>query len=367
MHAEPTERNGAGSPGCLVVPAALLVLLAVVLLRPLLGDDRGAAPPATTATAPPASTAKPSGRRPGVVNIESEQALRGTRSAGTGIVVTPSGLVLTNNHVIQGATSLTGTDTDNRRTYRARVLGYDKNGDLAVLQLEGASRLKPAVFGDAARVRIGDPVTAVGNAGGRGGTPSVVTGRVTALEQVVTARDANDGGVERLTGLIETDAPLRPGNSGGPLLNSAGEVIGVNTAASADYRMDSGDARQGAPRGYAIPSGHALAVARQIERGEASATVHIGPTPLLGVRVRAGGGSGALVEEVVPGAPAEAAGVPKGAMIVALGGRPVDSPDKLTELLLAHRPGDTVRLEWTGPGDGTRRAADVRLAEGPPQ
>ncbi|MGI5163477.1 S1C family serine protease [Spirillospora sp. CA-253888] len=356
--------RGSNSPGCLVVAAALAILAAVVLGRPLLEDAPETAEPVATEPPVARNTAKPSGRRPGVVNIESEQGLNGTLSAGTGIVFTPGGLVLTNNHVIQGSTAITGTDTDNRRSYRATVVGYDKTGDLAVIRLEKASGLKTAVFGDSSRVRPGDPVTAVGNAGGKGGTPSVVTGAVTALDQVVTARDQSDGTTERLTGLIETSTPIRPGDSGGPLLNTGGQVIGINTAASGDYKMET----RGARRGYAIPSSRALAVARQIERGESSPTVHIGRTALLGVRVRsAGSTTGALVAEVVPGAPAAGTGIRRGSVIVALGGALVDSPEKLTELMLAHHPGDVVRLEWIEPHNGPRRAAEVTLTEGPPQ
>ncbi|WP_067491294.1 S1C family serine protease [Actinomadura hibisca] len=356
--------RGSNSPGCLLVAAALAVLVAVVLGRPLLAGDPDPVEPIATEAPVARNTAKPSGRRPGVVNIESEQGLSGTLSAGTGIVFTADGLVLTNNHVIQGSTAVTGTDPDRRRSYRATVLGYDKTGDLAVIRLERASGLKTAVFGDSSRVRPGDPVTAVGNAGGKGGTPAVVTGAVTALDQTVTARDQSDGTTERLTGLIETSTPIKPGDSGGPLLNTGGQVIGINTAASGDYKMET----RGARRGYAIPATRALAVARQIERGQASPTVHIGRTALLGVRVRAAGTTtGALVAELVPNTPASSTGMRRGAVIVALGGVAVDSPEKLTELMLAQHPGDVVRLEWIDPNNGPRRSAEVTLTEGPPQ
>ncbi|TDD83965.1 S1C family serine protease [Actinomadura rubrisoli] len=353
------ERRGTRAATLLVL-AALPALLTPACRVADQGEPEDVPPPVMASST---RHAKPSGRRPGVVNIDTEQALNSTRAAGTGIVLDPSGLVLTNNHVIQGATSIRGTDTDNRRSYTAQVVGYDKSGDIAVIRLTGASRLKPAVFGPASGVRLGDPVTAVGNAGGKGGTPTVVTGRVTALDQAVTARDESDGGSERLTGLIETSAPIKPGDSGGPLLNTAGKVIGINTAASAGFELK----KKGAQRGYAIPSDRALEIARQIQRGEASRTVHIGPTALLGVKVRANGtAAGALVAEVVPGTPADAAGLPVGATIVSLGGHAVDSPIGLTDLMLAHHPGDTVRIEWTTPR-GPRGAADLHLTDGPPQ
>lgn len=345
----------------------LLVALASLLApgcRAMEGEETGDVPPPVSAT--PTKHAKPSGRRPGVVNIETEQSLDGTRAAGTGIVLSASGDVLTNNHVIQGATRIRGTDTDNRRAYRARVVGYDRTGDIAVIRLDGAARLKVAAFASAAGLAVGEPVTAVGNAGGKGGTPSVVTGRVTALEQSVTARDDSNGTAERLTGLIETNAPIKPGDSGGPLLNTAGKVVGINTAASAGFAVD-GSKRKRNHRGYAIPSDRALAVARRIQRGEASSTVHIGRTALLGVKVRGNGRSaGAVVAEIVPGTPAHTAGIPVGAVVVGLGGQVVDSPATLTSLMLAHHPGDVVRLEWSTP-QGVRTAAEIRLTEGPPQ
>ncbi|MFI0483428.1 S1C family serine protease [Actinomadura sp. 9N215] len=359
---EDSVRRGART----AIPILLVALLSLLApgCRLMDGEDAGDVPPPVTETA--TKHAKPSGRKPGVVNIETEQSLNGTRAAGTGIVLDTSGLVLTNNHVIQGATRIKGTDTDNRRTYTAQVVGYDRAGDVAVIRLTGAFGLKAAVFASAAGVAVGDPVTAVGNAGGKGGAPTVVTGRVTALEQSVTARDDTNGTSERLSGLIETSAPIKPGDSGGPLLNTSGKVIGINTAASAGLAMDGSKPTKN-HRGYAIPSDTALGVARQIQRGEPSSTVHIGPTAMLGVKVRAGGGSpGVIVAEVVPGSPAATAGVPVGAAIVSLGGQAVDSPGTLTGLVLARRPGEVVRLEWTT-AQGVLMAAEIRLTEGPPQ
>ncbi|MCP9965568.1 S1C family serine protease [Actinomadura madurae] len=335
MSEGPVRRGARG-----LLPILLVTLLALLApgCRVMEEGTDDVAPPVD---AGPSRTkpAKPSGRRPGVVNIETEQTLNGTRAAGTGIVLTPAGLVLTNNHVIQGATAIKGTDTDNRRTYTAQVVGYDRTGDIAVISLTGATRLKAARFASASSVHVGDAVTAVGNAGGKGGTPTVVTGEVTALDQSVTARDDSNGTSERLTGLIETSAPIKPGDSGGPLLDSTGKVIGINTAASAGFSVK-GAERKKDHRGYAIPSDRALEIARQIQRGEASSTVHIGRTAMLGVKVRSNGGSpGALVTELVPGSPAATAGIPVGAAIVTLGGSAVDTPAALTALMLSHHPG----------------------------
>ncbi|WP_433336980.1 S1C family serine protease [Spirillospora sp. CA-294931] len=360
---EQPERRGPGAAGAvLALLAAVAVVLGLVVGRPML-DERERAPRAAPEAAP--TFGKPSGRRPGVVAINTEQGYRMVSSAGTGIVLDASGLVLTNNHVIQGATRIEGTDTDNRRTYPAEVVGYDTAGDLAVIRLKGAGPLKVAALGSGERVRIGEPVTAVGNSNGKAdrGRPKVVTGRVLSLDQTIDATDQSDGSSERLYGLIETDAPIRPGDSGGPLLNSAGKVIGVNTAASAGFTMK----RQGGNRGYAIPVDRAMGIARQIQRGEASASVHIGPTAMLGVQVRtAPGSSGAFISETLPGTPAEAAGLRPKTTIVAVDGRPVDSPGTLTDLLLAQHPGDTVQITWAD-DQGRRTTTPIRLAEGPPQ
>ncbi|GGV08804.1 serine protease [Actinomadura cremea] len=358
-----------GRPGFRsALPLVLVALLA--LLAPscrLPGEEtENAVPPPVTATEVAPERTDFSERQPGVVNISSVRGLESTRAAGTGIVLDASGFVLTNSHVIQGATGIEGTDTDTDRTYQARVVGYDTSQDIAVVRLTGASGLPAARFAPVSSVGIGDPVTAVGNAGGDGGEPSVVTGHVTALGQSVTARDDSDGSVERLAGMIEVSAPIKPGDSGGPLLNSAGRVIGVNTAASTSLSGDAPDGRE-KPRGYAIPADRALEIAARIRRGEASATVHIGETAMLGVMVRSNGTDpGARVVEVVPGSPAEAAGIPVGAAIVTFGGQGVDSPSTLTGLMLRRHPGDVVRIEWTRPG-GAVVATDVRLAKGPPQ
>ncbi|MBE1537415.1 S1C family serine protease [Actinomadura algeriensis] len=351
-----------------VLPLVLVALLALLVPSCRLPgqEAENAVPPPVTATEVAPERTDFSERQPGVVNITVVRGLESTRAAGTGIVLDASGFVLTNGHVIQGATGIEGTDTDNDRTYPARVIGYDTAQDIAVIRLTGASGLPAARFAPVSTVAIGDPVTAVGNAGGDGGEPSVVTGHVTALGQTVTARDDSDGSVERLAGMIEVSAPIKPGDSGGPLLNSAGRVIGVNTAASTARPESSPGARE-QPRGYAIPADRALEIAAQIRRGEPSETVHIGETAMLGVMVRGNGtDAGARVVEVVPGSPAEAAGIPVGAAIVTFGGQGVDSPGTLTGLMLRRHPGEVVRVEWARRGGGIV-AADVRLAKGPPQ
>jgi S1-C subfamily serine protease len=355
----PPPRRGAGGTVGSVVLLAIAAVLGVTLVRPSLSNND----PGPTVE-PAAKSTIPSGRRPGVVNIDTELGFRNARAAGTGIVLTDSGTVLTNNHVIQGATLIRVSDTDNGRTYSARVVGYAKSADIAVLRLQNATKLQTAALGDSSKVTEGDPVTAVGNAGGKGGTPTVVTGTVIAVDQSIIARDQSDGSSERLTGLIRTSAPIQPGDSGGPLLDAEGKVIGIDTAASTGFQM-----RLGTGEGYAIPIGRAMPIARQIVSGTASAAVHIGPTALLGVQVQTSSnaaGQGAAVTQVFPGTPAESAGLLPGSVLESLDGQIVDSAAKLTELLLLHHPNDTVRLGWTDTL-GQQHTANVRLANGPAQ
>ena len=169
---------------------------------------------------------------PGLVDVVSTLGDENGEAAGTGMVLTSTGEVLTNNHVIDGATSISVTDIGNGRTYKASVVGYDKTQDVAVLQLQDASGLTTVSLGNSATVSTGQSVVAIGNAEGKGGQPSVVTGSVTALNQSITASDEGSGTSEQLTGMIETNAPIEPGDSGGSLVNSAGQVVGMDTAAS---------------------------------------------------------------------------------------------------------------------------------------
>ena len=152
------------------------------------------------------------------------------------MVLTPSGEVLTNNHVVQGATRISVTDIGNGRTYSASVVGYDRTSDVAVLQLQGASGLQTVPLGDSSTVSVGARVVALGNAGGRGGPP--MSPPASSPRSIRRSPRADMGGAnaQRLTGLIETNAAIRPGDSGGPLVNDAGQVIGMDAAASAQLR-----------------------------------------------------------------------------------------------------------------------------------
>jgi S1-C subfamily serine protease len=350
---------------------------------------------------------------PGLVDVTSTLGDQNATAAGTGLVLTSTGEVLTNNHVIDGATSVSVTDIGNGRTYPATVVGYDQTQDLAVLQLQGASGLKTVTLGDSSSVGVGQKVVAIGNAGGKGGTPSVVTGNVLALDQSITATDSGTGSSEQLSGMIETNAPIQPGDSGGPLVNTAGQVVGIDTAASSSGNVTSAQAvtpgQSQAPGGsqssgegqsqtqaFSIPINQAVSIAAQIEAGSASSAVHIGSTAFLGVEIATtGAGSGgagaggpgsgfggpgsgfggfgdgaATTTAGVPlagalaGSPAAQAGLSAGDVITSLAGQPVTSQPQIQSILEGYHPGDKISISWVDTS-GLTQTATIALASGP--
>ncbi|WP_329560918.1 S1C family serine protease [Kitasatospora sp. NBC_01266] len=320
---------------------------------------------------------------PTLVNINVTIGYQGAQAAGTGIVLSSNGEILTNNHVIDGATAISATDVGNGRTYTATVVGYDRTGDLAVIQLKDASGLATAKLGDSSKVSVGDTVTAIGNAGGTDQTPTAAAGSVTGLDQAITASDQASGTSEQLTGMIQVDANVQPGDSGGSLVNSSGAVIGIDTAGS-----DGSGQQQAGTQGFAIPIDTAVPLAAQMMAGKASTDVHIGPTAFLGVEVAtdsgsgsgnggsSGGGSGGggsgngdsgngvPIAGAVPGSPAAQAGLGQGDEITAVDGHTVLDPDALTGLMASQTPGNQVTVQWTDAG-GASHSSTVTLVSGP--
>ena len=346
---------------------------------------------------------------PALVDVVSTDGDQGATSMGTGIVLSATGEVLTNNHVVNGATSIKVTDIGNGKTYTATVVGYDASHDVAVLQLQGASGLTTASLGNSSTVQVGDSVTALGNAEGKGGTPSVANGTVTALNQSITASDELSNVSEQLTGLIETNAPIQPGDSGGSLVNSYGQVIGMDTAAS------SSDQTQGqsstATQAFAIPINEAVSIAQQIEAGNATSDIHIGATAFLGVEIgssssagsESGGsgfggsggsgfggfggsgfggfggseGSGSFggqsgqgsttgvpVAGTLSGSPAANAGLTAGDTITAIGGQSVTSAEDVAHALVKYHPGDSISVTYVDQS-GQSQTINLTLASGP--
>ncbi|OBF58580.1 serine protease [Mycobacterium sp. 852002-53434_SCH5985345] len=335
----------------------LISVLAVVGLGLGLGTVPAAASPFPRPQAPVDAAALVGQVGPQVVNISTKFGYNNAVGAGTGIVIDPNGVVLTNNHVISGATDISAFDVGDGQTYAVDVVGYDRTQDIAVLQLRGGAGLPTAAIGGG--VSVGEPVVAMGNAGGQGGTPSAVSGKVIALNQSVSATDTLTGANESLGGLIQADTPIRPGDSGGPLVNNAGQVVGVNTAATDNYKMSGGG------QGFAIPIGRAMGVAGQIRSGAGSNTVHIGPTAFLGLGVTDSNGNGARVERVVTSGPAAAAGISPGDVITGVDNVAITGATSMTEVLVPHHPGDNITVRYRSAGGGDR-TTNVTLADGPP-
>lgn len=307
---------------------------------------------------------------PTTVTITASAGL--TATAGTGIVLSSDGVVLTNHHVVSGASDITAVNMANELIYDVEVLGYDTGHDLAVLRLAGAAGLPAAAVGSSAHVARGDAVTAIGNAEG-GGVLVPALGTVTNLGVTVNARSAADGSRNQLKGLIEVDADIRPGDSGGPLVDAVGDVIGVSSAGNA---VTDRTETSPAPQSYAIPIDTALPLVDQVLHGQSSETVRVGRTPVLGVAVKdhagnpkgdhAGDPPGAEVVAVSFDSPAEQVGLATGAVITRFGQAPISSSSDLTAAMSSRRPGDAVEVTWVDTS-GQLRTGSLVLIEGPPR
>ena len=301
-------------------------------------------------------------RTTGTVVVSTNLSYGNGAASGTGMVVSRNGQVLTNNHVIRGARTITVVDPRTGRRSAATVSGYAIGADVAVLTLANASGFAPVSLGSSSSLSLDDEVTAVGNAGGTGKLVSS-PGTITALGRSITVVD-DQGASVRMKELIETDADLRPGDSGGPLFDASGRVIGMNTAASTGFSFRSGESE-----GYAIPINRALALARQIIAGRSSSGVHVGPTAFLGILAqpsRYADVPGVLIRRVVDGSPADRAGLVPGVVVTKIGGTAVTSTTAVVQLLQRKKPGQTITITWID-RVGNRTTASVKLATGPPQ
>jgi S1-C subfamily serine protease len=273
-------------------------------------------------------------------------------AAGTGMVIDSAGIVVTNHHVVEGATDIEVTIASTGATYTAKVLGTDATHDVAVLRLLGAPELQ-TVRTDSNGGDVRSEVTAVGDAGGDGGTLTAASGTVTALRQAITVNN-DDGGTSRLRGLIEVDADIIPGDSGGALLDASGDVIGMNVAASS-----------GGPdiTGYVIPIRRVMRIADAVLAGENRGNVDLGYDAFLGVQLASDTGEPRLAG-TVPGGPAATTGLSAGEVITALGGRSVTSTAQLRRLIASYDPGQTVNLTWADSA-GYSHTAEVTLGRAP--
>jgi S1-C subfamily serine protease len=432
----PRRRIGALSYLLVALAAGALGAGTVVALYHPASDNAGAAAPApsinTPVPLPSGAIPQPSGSpgitqgeqaivnkiAPGLVIINTTLQYNSEAAAATGMVINSDGLVLTNNHVIEGSTSITA-QTANGRKYQAKVLGYDVTGDIALIQLQNASGLTTVPLGNSSTVKTGDSVVALGNAEGQN-VIVPAAGQVTALNQSITAGDPG-GSVtqENLHNMIQTNADIVSGDSGGPLANAAGQVIGMDTAGNnGGFSVQQG----GGSQGYAIPIDIALNVAQQIGRGQASSTVSIGYPPFMGIYIGSGpssdpqaqaeqqnngfgaggngfgfgfGGtgngsqngssscdtsnrdltplqnianvkSGTLIVGVICDSPAATAGMTPGSVITAVNGQAIGAPDSLTGAVGKFHPGDTIKVSWVSPS-GNRTTSTITLTAGPPQ
>ena len=288
------------------------------------------------------------------------------RAAGTGILLTSSGEIMTNNHVIQNASTIRVT-VGSSSTYDATVVGVDQSADVALLQLRDASNLPTATLADSSTLSVGQEVVAMGNALGRGGAPSVTAGTITALGQSIVAR-SDVGPGEHLQNLIRTSASISPGDSGGALVNASGQVIGMITA-GANLRASSST-----NVGFAIPTDDARHVIDQVRSGNGGPSVVIGPAGYLGIeaarldpatasRLGVNQQNGVVVSGLLPGGPAEQAGIGTGSVITAVDGDSISSQTELSTLLHRHAPGEQVQVSWVDAGGS--HTATVTLTTGP--
>jgi S1-C subfamily serine protease len=410
MHEDDSTGGGSENPPARPSVRGLLIYLMVAVLAATAGVGATLTVQHVTATRPGATpTLREAADRPaamnddavyadvepGIVDVTANLQYLQETAEGTGFVIdAAAGLVLTNNHVIDGATSVTVTPVTSGQSYRARIVGYDRTDDLALLQLPTVTGLKAVTIGDSRHVTVGTPVLAIGNEAGQGGSPTVAPGVISSLDRTIVASDQNSGLTETLYGMMQTNADVRPGDSGGPLADAAGRVIGIDTAAGGNTVYS----------GYAIPINQALPIARRIAARQPGARIQLGLPAFLGVLLPdsastdprrqasqelrqtgavSGSGrsctsgnttavpgsiaparSGALVDGVLCGTVAATAGLFAGDVITSIGGRAVTSPGSLTAILSGYRPGGKAPLAWISPG-GSLHTAVVTLDAGP--
>jgi S1-C subfamily serine protease len=360
--AAPTPAPAPAKPG----PNWVLVALVAAVIGGLLGaglislldDDDGSTNAGTTSAfgRNTSQLAKPQDIQgilervqPGVVSIKTQAFQRGifgdaipAAGAGTGMILTPEGDVLTNAHVIKGATTIEVTLFNEKEPRSADLVGSDPSSDVAVIRIRDAKNLPTVTLGSSAAARVGDDVIAIGNALALPGGPSVTRGIVSAKDRSIGAED------EQLDGLIQTDAAINPGNSGGPLVNANGEVIGINTAV-----IQSSGQALAQNIGFAIAVDNVKPLIDRLKQGGGvvASRAFIGVTsqtmsPEIKERYDFAVDKGAIATEVVPGSPAENAGIVPGDIITKFGDQEITTNDELVAAVRAKKPGDKVEIEF---------------------
>jgi serine protease Do len=297
---------------------------------------------------------------PSVVSIQTQALGVGAflqavpeQGAGSGFVLSSDGVIVTNNHVVAGANTITVTLADGRKL-NATVLGRDATADLAVVKV-AATGLPAVKIGRSDALVVGDSVVAIGNALALDGGPTVTEGIVSALDRTISAGDqGSTGSTETLRHVLQTDAAINPGNSGGPLLNAAGEVVGINTAVAGDAQNI----------GFALAIDKAIPIINQLKTGQtpqqpflgvSTVTLTAGIQRQLGLDVS----KGAVVASVTPGSGADQAGLTQGDVITKIGGKDVNSADDVTAAVSDRKPGDTIDV--TVERNGTTRTVTAKI------
>lgn len=325
----------------------------------------GSTPATTLISAPVGTSGQPLSvaainqkARPAVVQITNNQKVQGRfgqsngiavpAGVGTGFIFDKRGYILTNDHVVEGANSLTIATTDNK-TYDGKIIGTYPQGDLAVVQINGNGDLPTVTLGDSSKLQVGDPLVAIGNALALQGGPTVTSGVVSALGRVAqepasgSGNGPNSAGGPFLVDLIQTDAAINPGNSGGPLLNAAGEVVGINT-------LGAGQAEPGVQAegiGFAISINSAKPVADALIAGKPVPRPFVGITtgslnPQQDAQLNLPANTGVGIASVQSGSPADKAGLQANDIIIKFDGQDVHGEEGFVGFLLSHKPGDTV-------------------------
>ena len=312
-------------------------------------DEPVATAPATNGDEPALNVAEVLKKiQPSVVTIIAltETGMDQGRGTGTGVVITSDGDILTNDHVVDGADSVFVLFAGDTEPTPATVIAVDAGNDLALLHVDQTG-LTPAVFADPDSIDIGDEVVAVGFALDLDGGPTVTRGIVSALNRTIVSGDG------ALDGLIQTDTAISSGNSGGPLVNTRGQVIGINTAV---FQSSSEVAANNV--GFSISVAEALPV---IEELRAQANGQARTEGYLGVSVldRQDGGLGAMIAEVSPGSPADLAGMQVDDVVIQADGSPVDGQPALVAAIRDKSPGDTIKIDVLRDGDRITLTAEL--------
>ncbi len=309
------------------------------------------------ATSETAATAATAAQKVGLVTIDTTlDYTQGDEAAGTGMIISADGYILTNNHVVESSTAIKVTVESTGKTYTATVVATDSKADVALLKLQNASGLTPVTLASSAKVTVGESIYSVGNAEGTGNLVTAV-GTVAATNRTLTVGNDSGSGSETLSGLIELESDVVSGDSGGALFDKTGDVIGMVTAASSGSQNVTG---------YAINISQVQAVIKDMEAGTVTANITYGYPAFLGVSIASEqtSASGVTIEGAFAGGPAAKAGLVRGDIITSVDSTSVSTATELSTAITSHKVGEKVTIDWHS-ASGKQHSATVTLASGP--